>query len=153
MTTLNVNGIPYEIEADIKTPLLWVLRDIIGLTGTKYGCGIGQCRACLVLLQGEAKKSCKIKLEEASGEQITTIEGLSSDVDNPNHPLQVAWIEHQVPQCGFCQSGMIMGALKKYNEMIVEEGKTNQGDKLANGLKNICICGTQQRIKNALRSL
>lgn len=147
MTTLTVNGIDYECDVDEKTPLLWVLRDVLGLTGTKYGCGISQCWACCVLMDGEAKKSCEIKLEDAREKDILTIEGLSPDPEHPDHPLQLAWIEHQVPQCGYCQSGMLMRAAEKFRQ------NPEHKDELANEMKNICICGTHQRIKNALRSL
>lgn len=145
MLTLNVNGDDYVVDVDGETPLLWVLRDVIGLTGTKYGCGIEKCWACTVMINGEAKKSCVIEVKEAAGRNITTIEGLSPDPENPNHPLQAAWIRHQVPQCGYCQSGMLMAAAARMNE---DGGRTNE---IVNELENICVCGTHPRIKEALR--
>src|SRR2546421_6469747 len=103
--TLLVNGVQYSVDAEPETPLLWVLRDSIGLTGTKFGCGIGQCGACTVLLDGQAVRSCSTPITRAVGKRVTTIEGLSPD---RSHPVQRAWIAEQVPQCGYCQSGMIM---------------------------------------------
>ncbi|MCB1744440.1 MAG: 2Fe-2S iron-sulfur cluster binding domain-containing protein, partial [Gammaproteobacteria bacterium] len=108
MPTLLVNDEYYDVDVDPETPLLWVLRDVIGLTGTKYGCGIEKCWACTVWLDGEPKKSCVIEVKEAVGRSVTTIEGLSPDPERPAHPLQQAWIKAQVPQCGYCQSGMLM---------------------------------------------
>lgn len=133
MYTINVNGTNYNVNADGNTPLLWVLRDILGLTGTKYGCGIEFCGACTVLIDGGAERSCSddCALSRCVGRKITTIEGLSP---NSTHPLQLAWIAHQVPQCGYCQSGMIM---------------TNAGG----GDSNLCVCGTYQRISQALQSV
>lgn len=145
MFTLNINDDTYKVNVDETTPLLWVLRDVIGLTGTKYGCGIEKCWACTVLLNGEPKKSCVIEVKEAVGRKVTTIEGLSPDPDNPSHRLQRAWIEAQVPQCGYCQSGMLMAAAAR---MQADGGRT---DEIANELENICVCGTHQRIKEALR--
>jgi len=144
MLTLNVNGQTYNVNVDESTPLLWVLRDVIGLTGTKYGCGIEKCWACTVWLDGEPKKSCNMDVTEAVGRNVTTIEGLSSDPENPDHPLQLAWIEAQVPQCGYCQSGMLMAAAARMN---ADGGRTDQ---IVNELENICVCGSHQRIKEAL---
>jgi len=144
MYTLSINGQSYTVDVPEGTPLLWVLRDVIGLTGTKYGCGIEKCWACTVWLNGEAKKSCAIDVKEAVGRNVTTIEGLSPDPENPSHPLQIAWIEHQVPQCGYCQSGMLMAAAAL---MAADGGRTDQ---IVNELENICVCGTHQRIKEAL---
>src|SRR5262247_917025 len=107
MTTLNVNGRQYNVDLPQETPLLWVLRDHLGLTGTKYGCGMAQCGACTVHLEGDAVRSCVTPLSRAAGKSVTTIEGLSPDL---SHPLQRAWIEIDVPQCGYCQSGQIMAA-------------------------------------------
>src|SRR5579871_4933704 len=108
MITLNVNGATYQVNVDSGTPLLWVIRDTLGLTGTKYGCGIEECGACTVLVDGRAQRSCDMDVSEAVGHAITTIEGLSP---TNSHPVQLAWIAEQVPQCGYCQSGMIMAAV------------------------------------------
>ena len=141
MTAITVNGKLYECISDPETPLLWVLRDELGLTGTKYGCGIEVCGACTVLVGNEPKRSCDVELKEVAGRQITTIEGLSPD---RSHPLQKAWLELQVPQCGYCQSGMLMSAaalLKK---------KPTPSDADINEISNICVCGTYQRIRAAI---
>src|SRR5882672_3724189 len=108
MAALNINGKTYQANADPRTPLLWVLRDTVGLTGTKYGCGIAQCGACTVHIDGVATRSCQTPVGTVEGRRITTIEGLSSDA---SHPVQRAWLDAQVPQCGYCQSGMIMAAV------------------------------------------
>ena len=147
MYTIKVNGNRYNVNVTEDTPLLWVLRDELGLTGTKYGCGIEKCGACTVLLNGEAKRSCVIDVTEAVEKEVTTIEALSPDPNEPMHPLQLAWIEHQVPQCGYCQSGMLMAAA---GQMISEH---RPGPEIAGEIDNICVCGTYQRIKQALDSL
>jgi len=143
MINLNINRKEYNIEADPDTPLLWVLRDIIGLVGTKYGCGVAQCGACTVHLNGEAVRSCVTKVSRAAGQKIVTIEGLSEKND---HPLQKAWQELDVPQCGYCQSGQIMSAAVLLNE---NKNPTDQDidDAMAG---NICRCGTYLRIRNAI---
>jgi isoquinoline 1-oxidoreductase alpha subunit len=141
---LNVNGENHAVDVDPETPLLWVLRDVIGLTGTKYGCGIEKCWACTVWIDGEANKSCDYDVSSAVGKKITTIEGLSPQPGTPAHPLQQAWIKAQVPQCGYCQSGMLMAAAARMN---ADGGSTKE---VANELENICVCGTHQRIRNAL---
>ena len=126
-----------------STPLLWVLRDILGLTGTKYGCGIEVCGACTVLMDGQREHSCVVDISSAAGKQIITIEGLSKD---QSHPAQKAWIEHQVPQCGYCQPGMLMcvaGAMKA----------GHHGSEILSEVKNVCICGTYQRIREAVQTL
>jgi isoquinoline 1-oxidoreductase alpha subunit len=141
--TLNVNGKTYTVNVDASTPLLWTLRDVLGLTGTKYGCGIEVCGACTVLVNGEPEKSCDMDTSSAAGKQITTIEGLSPD---RSHPAQKAWIAGQVPQCGYCQSGMLMscaGALKA----------GHHGSEIMSEIKNVCICGTYQRVKAAVSGL
>lgn len=142
LTSLKVNGRTYQVNADPTTPLLWVLRDILGLTGTKYGCGIERCGACTVLINGEAEKSCDKELKEVQGRAITTIEGLSPD---GSHPLQQAWVEEQVPQCGFCQSGMIMRAAA----LLREEPNPSEAQ-IDSAIGNICACGTYQRIREAI---
>ena len=146
--TLKVNGTDHQVTvSDSGMPLLWVLRDLIGLTGTKYGCGIEICWACTVHVDGQPEKSCVYDVGSAVGKQITTIEGLSPDPANPrSHPAQVAWIANQVPQCGWCQSGMVMrvaGAM----------AAGQHGQEIANEVSNICVCGTYQRIKQAVAGL
>ena len=142
--TLNVNDQNYTVNvSNPSMPLLWVLRDLIGLTGTKYGCGIEVCGACTVLVDGQREHSCVFDASSAVGKKITTIEGLSRDC---SHPAQKAWIEHQVPQCGYCQPGMLMcvaGAMKA--------GK--HGAEIASELKHLCVCGTYPRIRQAVAGL
>jgi isoquinoline 1-oxidoreductase alpha subunit len=140
MISLNVNGETHQVEVDPEMPLLWVLRDVLGLTGTKYGCGRELCGACTVLVDGQREYSCVYEVKEASGRAVTTIEGLSP---NQSHPLQKAWIKKQVPQCGYCQSGMIMAAEAKRREGA-------SGGEIANEVHNLCVCGTYQRIRKAL---
>jgi isoquinoline 1-oxidoreductase subunit alpha len=143
MATLTVNGQTKEVTADPAMPLLWVLRDLLGMTGTKYGCGIGQCGACTVHLDGVPVRSCSTALAAVGAKKVTTIEGLSAD---GSHAVQQAWIEHQVPQCGYCQSGQIMSAVA-----LIENRPTPTDadiDQAMNG--NICRCGTYQRIRAAI---
>jgi isoquinoline 1-oxidoreductase subunit alpha len=142
-TTLTVNGKQLTVEADPRTPLLWVVRDHLDLTGTKYGCGIGQCGACTVILDGNAVRSCQVLLSRAAGKKVTTIEGLSSD---RSHPVQQAWIQEQVPQCGYCQSGQIMAAAV----LLASNPNPNDAD-IDDALSgNICRCGTYHRIRRAV---
>ncbi len=144
MPSMTVNGTVHTVNNITEdTPLLWVLRDVLGLTGTKFGCGIEKCGACTVLINGEEKRSCVVNVTEAYGRQVTTIEGLST---NQSHPLQKAWIAAQVPQCGYCQPGMIMAAAARLKG-------SDGGAKVASELGNICACGTYQRVKSALSSL
>jgi len=141
--TLLVNNIQYSVEAEPATPLLWVLRDSIGLTGTKYGCGIEVCGACTVLIDGQREHSCVFDASSAVGKKVVTIEGLSPD---GSHPAQQAWVAHQVPQCGYCQPGMLMcvaGAMKA----------GHRGSEILSEVKNLCVCGTYQRIKEAVSNL
>lgn len=141
---LNVNGQVHNVTvARSDMPLLWVLRDVIGLTGTKYGCGIEICGACTVLVNGQPEKSCDFDVSSAAGKQITTIEGLSPD---SSHPAQVAWVANQVPQCGYCQSGMLMSVAG-----AMQAG--HHGSEIVNEVKNVCVCGTYQRIKQACTGL
>ena len=143
MITLNVNDKVFEIDAPKDMPLLWVLRDLMGLTGTKFGCGVAQCGACTIHLDGEAVRSCVTKVERAIGRSITTIEGLSL---NNDHPLQQAWIDNNVPQCGYCQSGQLMSAAVL---LRVNPNPTDQDiDYAMSG--NICRCGTYVRIRAAI---
>jgi isoquinoline 1-oxidoreductase alpha subunit len=144
MTTLNVNGTNYTVEADLNTPVLWVLRDIIGLTGTKYSCGIGVCGACMVLLDGKLDLACQRPVSDVGQSVITTIEGLSPD---GTHPLQLAWIAHQVPQCGWCQAGQIMAA----TQLIANGNQPSDADITAD-VVNICFCGTYSRIRAAIHT-
>jgi len=141
--TLTVNGKKHRVNVEDDMPLLWVLRDELGLTGTKFGCGRGFCGTCIVHLDGEPTRSCMIAVDNANGSKITTIEGLSPDV---SHPLQKAWIAEEVPQCGYCQSGQIMTAA------ALLEQKTNPSDKdIDVAMKmNLCRCGTYQRIRKAI---
>ncbi|MCS5647019.1 MAG: (2Fe-2S)-binding protein [Candidatus Marinimicrobia bacterium] len=138
-----INGEKRQVKVDGNTPLLWVLRDNLKLTGTKYGCGRGLCGACTVHIDGEATRSCITAIENAAGSNITTIEGLSKDSD---HPVQIAWVAEDVPQCGYCQSGQIMTAAAFLDRNInPEEDDINAAMKM-----NICRCGTYQRIRKAI---
>ena len=142
MFTLNVNQKTYEVDVEADTPLLWVLRDTLGLTGTKFGCGIGQCGSCTVLLAGDAIRSCIIPVSAVQGIEITTIEGLSED---RSHPVQQAWIEEDVPQCGYCQSGQIMASV------ALLDTKPEPTDAVIDAsITNICRCGTYPRIRKAI---
>jgi len=140
--SLTVNGIAHSVEVEPETPLLWVLRDSLKLTGTKYGCGIAQCGACTVLIDGQASRSCSIAASAAVGKSVTTIEGLSAD---GTHPVQLAWIEFDVPQCGYCQSGQIMAAVA----LLKKSPKPTDAEIDAN-MNNICRCGTYLRIRKAV---
>jgi aerobic-type carbon monoxide dehydrogenase small subunit (CoxS/CutS family) len=144
MVQLIVNGKSHEVDVEPGMPLLWVLRDVIGMTGTKYGCGIAQCGACTVHLDGEPARSCSISVSEAAGKRVTTIEGLSRD---GSHPLQKAWVEHQVPQCGYCQSGQLMAAAA----LLAKNPDPTDAD-IDAGMTNICRCGTYQRMRAAIHS-
>lgn len=143
MLVLNVNGHSYEVEVEADTPLLWVLRDNIGLTGTKYGCGIAQCGACTVHIDGSAMRSCVLAVGDTSGHRITTIEGLS---ENADHAVQQAWLKHTVPQCGFCQSGQIMSAAA----LLAANPSPSDGDIDEAMAGNICRCGTYPLIRAAI---
>ena len=142
---LNINQKTYEVEADPQTPLLWVIRDEVGLTGTKYGCGIAQCGACTVHLNDNPIRSCSLPIAAASTQKITTIEGLS---DDQSHPVQKAWIDAQVPQCGYCQSGQIMSAVALLNR----KPKPSDEDIDTAMAGNICRCGTYTRIRKAIHN-
>ncbi len=144
MITLNINKKPYTVEVDPDTPLLWVLRDTLGLVGTKYGCGVAQCGACVVHLNGEAVRSCVTKVSRAAGQKVVTIEGLS---DKADHAVQKAWLELDVAQCGYCQSGQIMAAA-----VLLRENKNpTDADIDAAMAGNICRCGTYLRIRSAIK--
>jgi isoquinoline 1-oxidoreductase subunit alpha len=142
MIAVTINGQRHELDIEAETPLLWVLRDELGLTGTKYGCGIAECGACTVHLNGEAVRSCQVQISDAGGATITTIEGLSTD---GSHPVQRAWIEQDVPQCGYCQSGQIMAAVA----LLKAKPDPTDAD-IDETITNICRCGTYQRIRAAI---
>ena len=147
MGTFNlvINNKPFKIEADPKMPLLWAIRDIVGLKGTKFGCGMALCGACTVHLDGNPTRSCSVPLSIAAGKKITTIEGIS---ENGTHPVQKAWVEHQVPQCGYCQSGQIMSAVA-----LLDKNSKPTDDDIYNAMSgNICRCGTYQRIQDAIKT-
>ena len=145
MAALNINGQTHQIDVEPDTPLLWVLRDTIGLTGTKYGCGIAQCGACTVHLDGMAVRSCSVPISLAEGKQITTIEGLAQN--GTLHKVQKAWIEHDVPQCGYCQSGMIMAVAA----LLKDKPKPTDAD-INREITNICRCGTFQQVRAAIHA-
>jgi isoquinoline 1-oxidoreductase alpha subunit len=145
MPRLNVNGQTHEVDVDPDTPLLWVLRDTLGLLGTKYGCGIAQCGACTVHVDGTATRSCSVPVSGLEGSQITTIEGLSAN--GSLHPVQRAWIAHDVPQCGYCQSGMIMAVAA----LLKENPQPSDAD-IDAAITNICRCGTYARIRTAIHA-
>jgi aerobic-type carbon monoxide dehydrogenase small subunit (CoxS/CutS family) len=144
MISFIVNGRRVGVDVDPNTPLLWVIREQFGLTGTKYGCGIAACGACTVHMDGRPLRSCTLPLSAAAGRRITTIEGLSKD---RSHPLQKAWIAHQVPQCGYCQSGMIMAAAA----LLADKPHPTDAD-IDSAITNICRCGTYQRIRQAVHA-
>jgi isoquinoline 1-oxidoreductase alpha subunit len=143
MPTITVNGQAREVNADPAMPLLWVLRDVLGMTGTKYGCGIAQCGACTVHIDGEPMRSCSIPLSAVGSRAVTTIEGVSPD---GSHVVQQAWVELQVPQCGYCQSGQIMSA----TALLAKKPEPTDADIDQAMTGNICRCGTYQRIRAAI---
>jgi isoquinoline 1-oxidoreductase alpha subunit len=145
MAILSVNGKSFDVEAEADTPLLWVLRENLGLTGTKYGCGIAQCGACTVHIDGAPVRSCSVQLSDAIGKKITTIEGLAQD--GVLHRVQKAWIEHDVPQCGYCQSGMIMAVAA----LLTEKPSPTDAD-IDGAITNICRCGTFQQVREAIHA-
>jgi isoquinoline 1-oxidoreductase subunit alpha len=140
MISLTVNGQAHELDLEPEMPLLWVLRDELGLTGTKFGCGIGQCGACTVLMNGTAVRSCLLPLVAVGGAAVTTIEGLGG-----MHPVQRAWIEHDVPQCGYCQSGQILAAAS-----LIRQTKAPTDHEIDAAITNICRCGTYPSIRAAI---
>jgi isoquinoline 1-oxidoreductase subunit alpha len=143
MARLTINGTAHDIDVDPSTPLLWAIRENVGLTGTKYGCGIAQCGACTVHIDGVATRSCGVVVSDAVGKQITTIEGLAAN--GVLHKVQKAWIEHDVPQCGYCQSGMIMAVAA----LLKEKPKPTDAD-IDEAITNICRCGTFQQVREAI---
>jgi isoquinoline 1-oxidoreductase alpha subunit len=142
---LKVNGVSHDLDVESDAPLLWVIRDELGLTGTKFGCGIAQCGACTVHVNGVAQRSCVTPVSAVEGAEITTIEGLGADGLTP---VQQAWIGHQVPQCGYCQSGMIMAV-----SSLLKKNPHPSDDDLSAAITNICRCGTYPRIRAAVREL
>jgi isoquinoline 1-oxidoreductase alpha subunit len=142
MITLSINGETRQVDAEPDTPLLWVLRDTIGLTGTKYGCGIAYCGACSVHVDGVVTRSCQLPVSAVGDAEVTTIEGLSPDSD---HPVQQAWREEDVPQCGYCQSGQIMAVAA-----LLAENPTPSDEDIDQQLSNVCRCGTYARIRRAV---
>lgn len=140
----SVNGKPVSVEAEADTPLLWVLRDDLGMTGTKFGCGIAACGACSVHVDGAITRSCSVPVSDIAGKAVTTIEGLKS-ADGVLHKVQAAWIEAQVPQCGYCQSGQIMAAVA-----LIEAVGTPTDAQIDEAMSNICRCGTYPRIRQAI---
>ena len=142
MATLLINGKTHTVDVDSSTPLLWVIREHLRMTGTKFGCGMAQCGACTVHLDGQAVRSCQTTVAQAAGKKITTIEGLHPE---GRHPLQVAWIAEQVPQCGYCQSGMILAAVQ-----LLRDNAHPSDAEIDDAMDNICVCGTYQRVRAAI---
>ncbi|HRE66144.1 MAG TPA: (2Fe-2S)-binding protein [Cyclobacteriaceae bacterium] len=143
--SLNVNGKNQEVDVDPNTPVLWVLRDHLNLVGTKFGCGIAQCGACTIHIDGVATRSCMLPISSVGNQKVTTIEGLS---ENGDHPVQKAWLEHDVPQCGYCQAGQIMSAAA-----LLEENPNPSDEQIETAMNgNICRCGTYVRIKAAVKT-
>ncbi len=139
---LTINGKPVEVRAEPNTPLLWILRDELGLLGTKFGCGIAACGACTVLVDGEATRSCVMPVSAIEGKNVTTIEGLATET---LHPLQQAWLDVQAPQCGYCQSGMIMASAA-----LLQKNPNPSDQDIDDNITNICRCGTYQRVREAI---
>ncbi len=146
MKSLTINGVAHDVDVPDEMPLLWVLRDVVGMTGTKFGCGVAQCGACTVHLDGAPVRSCSTSVAQALGKRVTTIEGLSPD---GTHAVQRAWIEHAVPQCGYCQSGQMMSAAA----LLAKTKSPSDADIDAAMSGNICRCGTYPRIKAAIKSV
>jgi isoquinoline 1-oxidoreductase alpha subunit len=142
---LSINGKSHDVDVDPNTPLLWVIREQVGLTGTKYGCGIAQCGACTVHIDGTAVRSCAMPVSAAAGKKITTIEGLASG--RTLHKVQKAWVEHDVPQCGYCQAGMIMAV----TALLKEKPRPSDAD-IDAAITNICRCGTFQQVREAIHA-
>ncbi len=142
---LKINGVSHKVDVDEDTPILWVLRDTLNLVGTKFGCGIAQCGACTIHMNGSPMRSCSVPVSAAAGKEITTIEGLSTD---GSHPVQQAWIEHDVPQCGYCQAGQMMTAAA-----FISKNKNPSDEQIREAMHgNICRCGTYTRINKAVKT-
>lgn len=146
MITLDINGQSHQVDADPETPLLWVIREWLGMTGTKYGCGIAQCGACSVHIDGQVMRSCSVQVGSIDNGKIVTIEGLSPD--GLSHPVQKAWLQHEVAQCGYCQSGQIMAAAA----LLAQNPKPSDSD-IDDAMSNICRCGTYNRIRTAIHTV
>ncbi len=144
MPSLKVNGKQVNLDVEPDMPLLWALRDELGLTGTKYGCGVAACGSCTVHLDGQPVRACVVPMSAVEGKSVTTIEGLSPD---GSHPVQKAWVQLQVPQCGYCQSGMIMAAAA-----LLEQTRTPTDADIEAGITNLCRCGTYQRVRAAIHA-
>jgi isoquinoline 1-oxidoreductase alpha subunit len=145
MVKLTINGTSHDVDVEPDTPLLWVIRDTVGLTGTKYGCGIAQCGACTVHIDGKAVRACSLAVSDAAGKQITTIEGLAQN--GKLHKVQQAWIDNDVPQCGYCQSGMIMAVAA----LLKDKPKPTDAD-IDQAISNICRCGTYQQVRAGIHA-
>jgi isoquinoline 1-oxidoreductase alpha subunit len=145
MIQLTINGRSHQVDVEPNTPLLWVIREQVGLTGTKYGCGIAQCGACTVHVDGSAVRSCVMPVSAVAGKRITTIEGLASG--NVLHRVQKAWLDHEVPQCGYCQAGMIMAVAA----LLTDKPRPTDAD-IDAGITNICRCGTFQQVREAIHA-
>ena len=145
MVKLTINGTSHDVDVEPDTPLLWVIRDSIGLTGTKYGCGIAQCGACTVHIDGKAVRSCSLAVSDAAGKQITTIEGLATN--GKLHKVQQAWVDNDVPQCGYCQSGMIMAVAA----LLKDKPKPTDAE-IDQAITNICRCGTYQQVRAGIHA-
>jgi isoquinoline 1-oxidoreductase subunit alpha len=145
MISLNINGKSHQVDVEPDTPLLWVIRDTVGMTGTKYGCGIAQCGACTVHINGEPTRSCSVPVSDAAGKKITTIEGLA--INGKLHKVQQAWVDNDVPQCGYCQSGMIMAVAA-----LLKKNPNPSDADIDKELTNICRCGTYQNIRAAIHA-
>ena len=145
MIQLNINGRSYDVDVEPDTPLLWAIREQVGLTGTKYGCGVAQCGACTVHIDGAAVRSCAMPVSAAAGKKITTIEGIASG--NVLHKVQKAWLDHEVPQCGYCQTGMIMAVVA----LLKDKPKPTDAD-IDAAVTNICRCGTFQQVREAIHT-
>ncbi len=145
MTRITINGLSYDLDVEPDTPLLWVIRENVGLTGTKFGCGIGHCGACTVHLDGMAVRACTLPFAAVAGRQVTTIEGLARS--GVPHRVQKAWIEHDVPQCGYCQSGMIMAVAS-----LLETSPAPTDAEINRAITNVCRCGTFQQVRAAIHA-
>ena len=143
--SVNVNGVVHDVDVEPDTPLLWVIRDHLGMTGTKFGCGIMQCGACTVHIDGQATRSCMFPIEAVGDKAITTIEGLSED---GSHPLQQAWVENNVPQCGYCQAGMLMAAAS-----LLDQKPNPTDEEIESAVSDICRCGTYHRVKATIKQV
>ena len=146
MTTFTLNGKTINLDAEAGTPLLWVIRDHLKMTGTKFGCGVGVCGACTVLMDGNPVRSCVVPLSAVEGQNLTTIEGISEN--GKPHPVQQAWVDHQVPQCGYCQSGMVLSTVS-----LLANNPRPSDEEINAALTNICRCGTYPRVRKAIHAL